>query len=250
MVLAYLPVKPVTGICRPEFSSDRSVPEEAVLYYYQHHIGDYRRDTGHLTLLEHGIYRQLLDLYYITEKPFDASAMRLICVRTTDEEEAYKRVLNDFFVLKNGKYHHKRCQIEIEGFQSKSNKAKDSAKIRWNKNKDLQDAIALPTHSDSDANGMLTMNHKPLTINQQINLIAESDKSLPAVEFIPLVDGSEWPVPESFAVDLEKSYPAVDMKQTLREIRAWNLANPKNRKTISGIKRHINQWFSKEQNRG
>ena len=250
MVLAYLPVKPVTGICRPEFSSDRSVPEEAVLYYYQHHIGDYRRDTGHLTLLEHGIYRQLLDLYYITEKPFDASAMRLICVRTTDEEEAYKRVLNDFFVLKNGKYHHKRCQIEIEGFQSKSNKAKDSAKIRWNKNKDLQDAIALPTHSDSDANGMLTMNHKPLTINQHINLIAESDKSLPAVEFIPLVDGSEWPVPESFAVDLEKSYPAVDMKQTLREIRAWNLANPKNRKTVSGIKRHINQWFSKEQNRG
>jgi uncharacterized protein YdaU (DUF1376 family) len=250
LVLAYLPVKPVTGICRPEFSSDRSVPEEAVLYYYQHHIGDYRRDTGHLTLLEHGIYRQLLDLYYITEKPFDASAMRLICVRTTDEEEAYKRVLNDFFVLKNGKYHHKRCQIEIEGFQSKSNKAKDSAKIRWNKNKDLQDAIALPTHSDSDANGMLTMNHKPLTINQQINPIAESDKSLPAVEFIPLVDGSEWPVPESFAVDLEKSYPAVDMKQTLREIRAWNLANPKNRKTISGIKRHINQWFSKEQNRG
>ena len=220
------------------------------MYYYQHHIGDYRRDTGHLTLLEHGIYRQLLDLYYITEKPFDASAMRLICVRTTDEEEAYKRVLNDFFVLKNGKYHHKRCQIEIEGFQSKSNKAKDSAKIRWNKNKDLQDAIALPTHSDSDANGMLTMNHKPLTINQHINLIAESDKSLPAVEFIPLVDGSEWPVPESFAVDLEKSYPAVDMKQTLREIRAWNLANPKNRKTISGIKRHINQWFSKEQNRG
>ena len=220
------------------------------MYYYQHHIGDYRRDTGHLTLLEHGIYRQLLDLYYITEKPFDASAMRLICVRTTDEEEAYKRVLNDFFVLKNGKYHHKRCQIEIEGFQSKSNKAKDSAKIRWNKNKDLQDAIALPTHSDSDANGMLTMNHKPLTINQHIKPIAESDKSLPAVEFIPLVDGSEWPVPESFAVDLEKSYPAVDMKQTLREIRAWNLANPKNRKTVSGIKRHINQWFSKEQNRG
>ena len=84
----------------------------------------------------------------------------------------------------------------------------------------------------------------------EADIFAESDKSPTVVEFIPLVDGSEWPVPESFAVDLEKSYPAVDMKQTLREIRAWNLANPKNRKTISGIKRHINQWFSKEQNRG
>ncbi|MBW2099125.1 MAG: hypothetical protein JRG77_10135 [Deltaproteobacteria bacterium] len=37
--------------------------------------------------------------------------------------------------------------------------------------------------------------------------------------------------------------------QGLREIRAWNLANSRNRKTRSGILRHINTWLKKEQDR-
>ena len=126
------------------------------MFYFQHHIGDYRRDTGHLTLLEHGIYRQLIDLYYITERPLDASAMRLVCVRTADEEQAYKRVLADFFHEHNGKYFHKRCDREISRYKDKSSKATDSAKKRWHKIKDLPPANALPTQWYIDANGMLT----------------------------------------------------------------------------------------------
>ena len=126
------------------------------MFYFQHHVGDYRRDTGHLTLLEHGIYRQLIDLYYITEKPLDASAMRLVCVRTADEEQAYKRVLADFFHEHNGKYFHKRCDFEISRYKDKSSKATDSAKKRWKKIKGLPDAKALPPQMYRDANGMLT----------------------------------------------------------------------------------------------
>ena len=37
------------------------------MHYYQHNIADYRKDTIHLTLLEHGVYRQLLDQYYLTQ---------------------------------------------------------------------------------------------------------------------------------------------------------------------------------------
>ena len=127
------------------------------MFYFQHHVGDYRRDTGHLTLLEHGIYRQLIDLYYITERPLDASAMRLVCVRTADEEQAYKRVLADFFHEHNGKYFHKRCDREISRYKDKSSKATDSAKKRWHKIKDLPPANALPTQLYIDANGMLTI---------------------------------------------------------------------------------------------
>ncbi len=136
------------------------------MYYYQHHIGDYRRDTSHLSLLEHGVYRQLLDLYYITEKPIDANAMRLICVRNADEMQAFEQILKEFFVEENGLYFHKRCEDEIGRFHSKSNKASESAKKRWNKNKELvEDAKAMRTHSEGNANGMLTINHKPLTNN-------------------------------------------------------------------------------------
>ena len=135
------------------------------MFYYQHHIGDYRRDTGHLSLLEHGIYRQLLDRYYITENPLDANAMRLVCVRTTDECEAYARVLADFFVERDGLYFHKRCEHEIDKFRGKASKARNSAKVRWNKNNDLGiDANAMRTHSEGNAN---QLTNEP--INQSTN---------------------------------------------------------------------------------
>jgi uncharacterized protein YdaU (DUF1376 family) len=134
------------------------------MYYYQHHIGDYRRDTSHLTLLEHGIYRQLLDLYYMTEKPLDANALRLICARTADEIQATKQILSEFFIKEGEAYIHRRCEDEIVKFHTKSDKASASAKARWNKNKELEDANALPTQSKGNANHKpITINHKPTT---------------------------------------------------------------------------------------
>ena len=135
------------------------------MHYYTFNIGDYRRDTSHLSLLEHGIYRQLLDSYYLSEQPLcgdDAVLMRTHCIRTDDEREAFKNVLEDFFDLINGFYHHKGCEKNIAEYRNKSKKASQSAKVRWEK-----DANALPTDSERNANGMLTNNHKPITNNQE-----------------------------------------------------------------------------------
>jgi hypothetical protein len=41
----------------------------------------------------------------------------------------------------------------------------------------------------------------------------------------------------------------VDVRQKLREIRQWNIDNPTNRKTKSGICKHISVWLSGEQNK-
>jgi len=136
------------------------------MYYYQHHIGDYRKDTAHLTLLEHGIYRQLLDLYYTNEQPLSldhASNMRLVCVRNADESKAYENVIKDFFVKSEDGFHHKRCDDEILKFHGKSEKSRDAAHKRWANN-----ANALQTHSErnarEDANQEpITNNHKPIT---------------------------------------------------------------------------------------
>lgn len=67
---------------------------------------------------------------------------------------------------------------------------------------------------------------------------------------IPLIGNKEFDVPESYVAEMDALYPAVDVLQTLREIRAWNLSNPQKRKTQSGIKTHINRWLAKEQNHG
>jgi hypothetical protein len=71
----------------------------------------------------------------------------------------------------------------------------------------------------------------------------------PIVERIPLCDGSEFAVPKSMRDELDRLYPAVDPDQTLKEIRGWNLANPRRRKTSRGIRQHIFDWFKREQDK-
>jgi len=56
-----------------------------------------------------------------------------------------------------------------------------------------------------------------------------------------------------FQKDIEQwkdTFPAVNILQTLKEIRQWNLDNSTKRKTKSGIRRHISFWMGKEQNKG
>jgi uncharacterized protein YdaU (DUF1376 family) len=131
------------------------------MHYFQHNIADYRKDTAHLTLLEHGVYRQLLDQYYLNEKPLPLDQdklMRLLCARSEGEIRAVLSVLSDFFEKVELGYIHKRCDAEIDAFQSKQVKAIAAANKRWN------NADALPTHSEPNANHKpITINHKPLT---------------------------------------------------------------------------------------
>ncbi|WP_081618900.1 YdaU family protein [Thioalkalivibrio sp. ARh3] len=136
--------------------------------HYRHHIGDYRKDTSHLSLLEHGIYRQAIDLYYLSESPLPSDMsrlMRLLCVRTADEERALCAVLEDFFTLTDEGYEHARCKRELEAIYEKSEKARESAQKRWGKEKQevkprksQKDTGAMRTHSESNANAMLPSN--------------------------------------------------------------------------------------------
>ena len=134
------------------------------MHYYQHNIGDYRKDTGHLTLLEHGIYRQLLDTYYTEESPLTTDLNKLMrshSVRNADEVQAFENVLNDFFKLTEKGYVHDRCDKELEKIYGKSESARASANARWaNRNKDI-DANAMQTQSEGNAIGMLPNNPIP-----------------------------------------------------------------------------------------
>ncbi len=149
------------------------------MHYYQHNIADYRKDTSHLSLLEHGIYRQLLDSYYLDELPLTndlTKLMRSHSVRSADEQQALQNVLTDFFVLTENGYIHKRCDDVIAQYHGKSTKARASAMVRWsNKNNNLADnpsdgnAFALQTQSVRYANHKpITNNHKPIKSIQPI----------------------------------------------------------------------------------
>lgn len=69
----------------------------------------------------------------------------------------------------------------------------------------------------------------------------------PAAILLPLNDGSDFPISESTIKEFSGLYPAVNVDQEIRKMRAWLLSNPKNRKTKSGIMRFVNAWLSKAQ---
>lgn len=59
--------------------------------FYKHFIGDYSRDTGDLSILEHGAYRLMLDHFYGTSRPLpnDKKALyRMLRAETTAEKKA------------------------------------------------------------------------------------------------------------------------------------------------------------------
>lgn len=65
--------------------------------YYERHIGDYLKDTAHLTLLEHGVYTRLLDVYYTREDGIpEADAGRLVGACLPAEKQALRSVLSEF----------------------------------------------------------------------------------------------------------------------------------------------------------
>ena len=129
------------------------------MHYYQKNIGDYRRDTMNLSLLEHGVYMTLIDHYTLNEEPFSLDQLDIcwaIGARTEDEKTAVCLILSKFFIETKKGYTHKRCDEEIAKYHAKSDTARVNANKRWDSN-----AKAMQTHSKGNAN------HKPITNNQE-----------------------------------------------------------------------------------
>ena len=85
---------------------------------FDHHLGDYASATGHLTIVEDGVYHRLLRHYYMTEEalPGDHMALcRIVRARSRAEKAAVDAVLCEFFYFddESGTYRQDRCEREI-----------------------------------------------------------------------------------------------------------------------------------------
>jgi hypothetical protein len=94
--------------------------------------------------------------------------------------------------------------------------------------------------------------YKPQEKPQGEEALALTSVEVPAISpaFIsfPLNDNSEYSIPEHLVDEWARLYPAVDVPQALRSMRGWLLANPRRRKTRTGIKAFAVQWLAKDQN--
>lgn len=134
--------------------------------YYQHHIGDFNNATRHLTRVERVLYRDLIELYYDTEKPItsdlDYLARRIIAT-TEEDKNALNVVLSEFFTLESDGYHNSRCDIEIEKYQSNSKAKRKAGKASAAKRQQNSTGVEHVNNKCATNQEPVTTNHKPVT---------------------------------------------------------------------------------------
>jgi uncharacterized protein YdaU (DUF1376 family) len=124
--------------------------------YYPRYPGDYMRDTGHLSLVEHGAYTVLLDHYYAKAGPLPASLEALVrlCRAMTDQEQAaVKTVTEEFFPLSNdGLRHNARADAEIADWDAYSAKQRELSRrgVKAKREKRAQGSSARSTEGSTD----------------------------------------------------------------------------------------------------
>lgn len=143
------------------------------MYYYQFNIGDYQSHTGHLEPLEDCAYRRMLDWCYLHERPLPDDIDQIAkLIRMRSHSDCIANVLREFFVrTADGQgWWQERIGKEIAKTAAKSEKAAQSAKARWDKEK--TDANALPPQSERNAtHNPLPNTHNPIP-NKKATVVA------------------------------------------------------------------------------
>tara|TARA_R110000824_G_scaffold10764_3_gene47115 strand:- start:3814 stop:4488 length:675 start_codon:yes stop_codon:yes gene_type:complete len=154
------------------------------MHYYQHNIKTFNSATRHLTRVERALYRDLIEIYYDTEKPLTSDInrlSRLVMAISIDEKEALSYVLSEFFVLVDGSYSHVYCDQTIEAYQSNKS-AKSIAGIASAKARKVKSRLLESTKNKQNLTGVdqvlneCATNHKPLTSNHKPLDIGEKKK--------------------------------------------------------------------------
>ncbi|WP_197328692.1 YdaU family protein [Ralstonia syzygii] len=99
--------------------------------YYPYHIGDFRSGTVNMSRVERWIYRDLIDVYYDTEKPLPLDLDKVCyAVGASAEEEraAVANLLRFKFKKTDAGYVHERCETEIAAYRSRAETAQENGK--------------------------------------------------------------------------------------------------------------------------
>ena len=138
------------------------------MHYFSKNIGNYRRRAHALSLLEHGVYNQLIDEYYLTEQPLSKDIEEVcdeIGARSEDEKKAVEKILRKFFKLTAKGYRQEQCDEKITAYKNKAatNKVNGKKGGRPKKGEEKTQTVKTETQTVSESKG----NQEPRTNNQE-----------------------------------------------------------------------------------
>lgn len=154
--------------------------------WYPRYPGDYKRDTSHLSLAEHGAYALLMDYYYSkgpipvnggsTQGSFDTShddrVMRICSAFDQSEKRAVADVLDQFFTIKDGNYHNKRADaiLEKRGIISETKKkavaAREEKRRKKGTKKKSHDTSHDTSHDDTTTTTTTNVSKDSVTLEE------------------------------------------------------------------------------------
>lgn len=115
---------------------------------------------------------------------------------------------------------------------------------------DIPDGNQMPQTSASDIDIGIGLDiDKDKQNNKGVDLKPKEIVYADDVAAIPIIDGSDWRVPLDYYEECKKNYPSVDVKREFSKMRMWSLSNPNKKKTKNGVKRFINSWLGREQDK-
>lgn len=155
--------------------------------YYPFHIGDYISHTTHLSNEEDLAYRRMIDLYYLSEQPFNDCSTIARKVKTTNE--IVQQILNEFFTFEDdGCWHNKRIDEEISKYKERLINASKAGK-----------ASAQQRLNGRSTTRQLTNNQEPITNNQNKKTITTPDGVSESVfqDYVKLRNKLKAPVTET-----------------------------------------------------
>ena len=144
--------------------------------WFKLYIGDYQRDTAHLSVTEHGAYLLMLQYYYATEEPLPAGKAlhRMLRAHEKAEREAIDSVAAQFWTVTDAGLINTRSDAEIAKAKAQGDANARVARDREERKKAARNEHesctnryqAYTNRHQSCTNRHLTKNQEPVTKNQ------------------------------------------------------------------------------------
>jgi uncharacterized protein YdaU (DUF1376 family) len=203
--------------------------------YWLRWVGDFQRDTGHLTCTEIGVYDRLLDHYYATETPLPGdseSCARIARAMTKDERKAVESVLKQFFTLDGGVYRQGRTDDELVKLQKQREAKSTNGKAGGRPKKNLDGTKEKPSRfplanlaETQDESSPTPSPTKPYSVDS-LGVSDISSQQQPVTQSLTPVDvfamNHDW----TPSVDFEKNLPPqliTNPGQSLRDLQEFVL---------------------------
>ena len=101
------------------------------MHYYKFNISDFRAGTYAMSELARWVYRDMLDIYYDTERPLplDEALFEAMGVESAERKAVIERVLKSKFVRTEAGWEHPKCAEVISDYKANAAKAAANGRL-------------------------------------------------------------------------------------------------------------------------